>query len=268
MRRLLLLLAILVAAPIPAAHAQAPTHEPPGYAFTMPTTTPTFGRPFSVGIQRTGDWIRSGLTTQAIANGDRDNPVIATFNVSLDGRIIFTSTMAELTALQSGYDPWAVPLAWSMEVPGLQDGLHEFAATYAGDSYNPPVITTFSFLVQPFQFNLNPPRRPKPLDPLPGTEPDVSPAGFVFLTDEQTGAVAVVDIATLLVTDPGTGKPTLNLASLQQDTVVSYPGDANYPGFNFTYNAPETPVPAPAAPFALALAALALLRTRHHPSPA
>jgi hypothetical protein len=262
MRRLLLLLATLVPAPIPAAHAQASTGEPPGYTFTMPTTTPISGQPFFVGIQRTGDWVITGLTSQALANADQGSPPVAFFSVSLDGRVIFTSTMAEYTGPDVGFGAWAIPLAWGLEVPALPDGPHELAATYAGDTLNPPVESTFSFLVHPYQFTLNPPRRPKPLEPRPGTDPDVSPAGFVFLTDEETGAVAVVDIATLLVTDPDTGRPTLNLSSLQGDTVVSYPGDANFPAFNFTYNAPDTPVPAPAAPFALALAVLAVARWR------
>ncbi len=262
MRPLFLLPLLLAAAPAHASHLEGPPGTPPGFEFIMPTSSPTSGRPFYVEIHRAGQWDTAGLHAQAIANGNTLDDWIAYFNVSLDGQIIFTSTLASFNNSQAGYGQWDRPLGWGLEVPGLQAGIHEFVATYAGDTGNPPVESTFSFLVHPYQFTLNPPRRPKPLEPRPGTDPDVSPAGFVFLTDEETGAVAVVDIATLLVTDPDTGRPTLNLSSLQGDTVVSYPGDANFPAFNFTYNAPDTPVPAPAAPFALALAVLAVARWR------
>lgn len=263
MRLLTLLLASLLSAPAHASHIDGPADTPPGYEFVMPAAAPTSGRPFYVEVHRTGQWIRTGLTTQAIINGNNgNNPLLVSFNVSLDGRIIFTSTMAEFAMEAS----WIVPLAWGMDVPGLPEGQHEFAATYAGDSLNPSVTSTLAFTVLPYQFVLNPPRRPKPLEPLPDADPDVSPGGVVFLTNEETGAVAVVDIATLLVTDPETGKPRFDLSSLQADTVISYPGDANFPAFNFTYDALETPVPAPAAPFALALLALATLRRRARPA--
>jgi hypothetical protein len=256
MRLLLALLVLLAAAPQPA------RADPPRFDIVMPAPGPAPGQPFTVEIRRVGDWNIQALQNKAYENfvTGRTTYSFSSLSVSLDG--------APIATLMLAYDAgspinWLTPAAWRVNVTGLALGVHEFVAFYTGDALNNPDPAVLSLAIAPSPFT--PTKPPKPLDPLPSIMPLVLPQGIVALTDARTSAVTLVDIATLLLTDPFTGVAKFDLSSIPDDTIVTYGGDPNYAPFNLTYSreaSSPAELPAPAAPLGLALAALAMLHRR------
>ncbi len=253
MRPLALLLALLL--PL-AARA-----TPAAIEIGSPTSPIGIDTPFSLEIRRTGTWDLAALEQKA----DEDYTGFgAWLDARLDGVRIGTLWMAFRISLDKDAPPeWRHPAGWQVTIPALGFGLHELTVSYVGDALNHPDPVTWNFaLVAPAP--ILPSLVPSPRDPFPATiDPVLLPTGIVILSDPDVGNVQWRDIQSLLVTDPRSGQRSLDLSWLTRETLVSYAGDANFPGFNFSYAPPDIePVPTPAAPLPLALLALALLRRR------
>lgn len=253
MRLLLVLLALLLAAP---ARADLPRFE-----FDLPILSPGLDRPFTFGLRRAGDWDENSLMTI--------NPRLGFgyhgLTVALDDAVIAHLPLAYFLVDPNGTTgTWLLSTGWLVTVPGLSAGDHRIVAEYEGDEGNTPAPAIWDFNILPIPVPITTPTLvPKPLAPRDGVDPIVQPTGLIVLSDIVTGEIQLRQITDLLTNDPLTGERQLDLSFLPRDTVVSYPGDANYPAFNFTHDAPEPVLTsAPAAPLALALAALAALRIR------
>ncbi len=236
--------------------------DPPRFEFDLQNVFPGLDRPFTFGLLRAGDWDIEALKGGGYAiNGLQ----FVTASVKLDGIPIASPWLAFYDFGNTNPNNfWTIGSGWQIAVPGLAAGPHRIVVDYAGDAVNKPAPAVWDFSILNIPVATQPiSPLPRPLTPRDGVDPNLVPAtGFVLLTDADTGSILVKPIGDLLVEDPDTGRRELDLSFLPTDTVVTYPGDANYPAFNFTYNAPDTPVPAPAAPFALALAVLAVARWR------
>jgi hypothetical protein len=161
--------------------------------------------------------------------------------------------------------PWQYPRAWATPAMLLKAGTHSVVAQYGGDPGVPAMLTELVFDVA-IGFELAPGGGfGLALASYTGVRPGVLPQGAVTLTELSTGKVRSVDIAALLELDPLDQQLRLKLPDgLLDDTLISYPGDANFPALSYTYDAQDVPAPGTVLP--VAIAALAVLRRRRRPS--